>query len=105
MSGTIPAATSESELSDLKKSADEKGLIAMIIRSDTTVRSAWLAEKLQMGTVANVTRVSNAMAAHLQDDKRLKRVKKKIYAIISSPIFSSPPVRGSVSMDVGQKTE
>ncbi len=56
----------------------------MIIRSETTVRSAWLAEKLQMGTVANVTRVSNAMAAHLQDDKRLKRVKKKIYAIISS---------------------
>ena len=74
----------ESELSDLKKSADEKGLIAIIIRSETTVRSAWLAEKLQMGTVANVTRVSNAMAAHLRDDKRLKRVKKKIYTIISS---------------------
>jgi hypothetical protein len=37
-----------------------------------------------MGTVANVTRVSNAMAAHLQDDKGLKRVKKKIYAKISS---------------------
>ena len=74
----------ESELSDLKKSADEKGLIAIIIRSETTVRSAWLAEKLQMGTVANVTSVSKAMAVHLQDDKRLKRVKKKIYAIILS---------------------
>jgi len=33
----------------MKKGADEKLLIASLVREETTVKARWLAERLQMG--------------------------------------------------------
>ena len=75
---------SESELPELKKSSDEKALIASIIRTETSVPIAWVAETLQMGTAANVTRASKAIEGRLEGNRKLKQIKKRIYASISS---------------------
>ena len=74
----------EEELRGLKKSCEEKALIAAIIRAETAVRVGWLAEKLGMGTLANVTRASKAMAARLPTDPALKRIERRIHANIAS---------------------
>ena len=74
----------ENELREMRKSCVEKVLISSIIRAETSVRIAWVAEKLQMGTTSNVTRASKLIGTLLERDKRLKRLRKKIYATISS---------------------
>lgn len=75
---------SESELPELKKSSDEKFLIASIIRTETAVPIAWVAETLQMGTAANLTRAGKAIEGRLEGNRKLKQTKKRIYANISS---------------------
>jgi REP element-mobilizing transposase RayT len=72
------------KMGEMKKSADEKSLIAAIVREETTVKASWVAEKLQMKSVANVTRASKAIAHRMAGDRRLKRIRKKILANISS---------------------
>jgi REP element-mobilizing transposase RayT len=74
----------QEKLGEMKKSADEKSLIAAIVRKETTVKASWVAEKLQMGSVANVTRASKAIAHRLAGDRRLQRIQKKILANMSS---------------------
>jgi REP element-mobilizing transposase RayT len=71
-------------LREMKKSADEKSLIAAIVREETTVKARWLAEKLHMGSVANVSRASREIAGRLPGDRNLKRLRKKVYAKIPS---------------------
>ncbi len=68
----------------MKKSADEKSLIAAIARAETSVRASWVAQRLQMGSVANVTRASKAIGERLAGDRKLKRMHKMILANISS---------------------
>ena len=68
----------------MKKSADEKSLIAAIVRAETSVKASWVAERLQMGSVANVTRASKAIGERLAGDRKLKRIQKEIHANISS---------------------
>ena len=55
----------EKELGEMKTSADGKSLIAAIVRAETSVRASWVAERLQMGSVANVTRATRAIAHRL----------------------------------------
>ena len=59
-------------------------LIAAIVRAETAVRASWVAEKLQMGSVANVTRASKAIEHRLAGERKLKRIQKEILANISS---------------------
>ena len=68
----------------MKKSADEKSLIAAIVRAQTSVKATWVAERLQMGSVANVTRASKAIEDRLAGDRMLKRIQKEVLANISS---------------------
>ena len=68
----------------MKKGAGEKSLIAAIVRAETSVKASWVAERLQMGSVANVTRASKAIADRLAGDRRLKRMPKEIFANIPS---------------------
>ena len=68
----------------MRKSAEEKCLIASIVREESAVKVSWLTEKLHMGSVANVTRATKAITQRLPSDRKLKRVKKKILATISS---------------------
>ena len=75
---------SKADLPKLKKSAEAKALLASIIRTETAVRIAWIAETLKMGTAANVTRASKVIEERLAGDRKLKRMKKQIYANISS---------------------
>lgn len=74
----------DEKLGKMKKGADEKSLIAAIVRAETSVRASWVAERLQMGSVANVTRASKAIAHRLPKDRKLKRIRKEILANISS---------------------
>ena len=74
----------DERLGEMKKSADEKSLIAAIVRAETSVKASWVAERLQMGSVANVTRASKAIGARLAGDRKLKRIQKEIIATISS---------------------
>ena len=57
---------------------------ASIVREESAVKVSWLTEKLHMGSVANVTRATKAITQRLPSDRKLKRVKKKILATISS---------------------
>ncbi len=74
----------DEKLGEMKKSADEKSLIAAIVRAETSVRASWVAQRLQMGSVANVTRACKAIGERLAGDRRLKRMHKMILANISS---------------------
>jgi hypothetical protein len=83
-SGLAAFELDEEELGEMKKSGDEKSLIAAIVRAETSVRASWVAEKLQMGSVANVTRASKAIEHRLAGERKLKRIQKEILANISS---------------------
>ncbi|MFV2044793.1 MAG: hypothetical protein ACC700_16355, partial [Anaerolineales bacterium] len=74
----------EGDLGEMKKGADEKLLIAAIVREETVVKARWLAERLQMGSVANVSRASREIAQRLPGDRKLSRLRKEIYARIPS---------------------
>ena len=64
-----------------------RSLLTSIVRTETAVRIGWIAEKLKMGTAANLTRVSKVIAGRLAGNRKLKRIKKQIYAVISDPYF------------------
>ena len=74
----------EEDLGEMKKSAEEKSLIAAIVRAETSVKASWVAERLHMGSVANVTRASRAIGGRLAGDRRLRRIRREILANISS---------------------
>jgi REP element-mobilizing transposase RayT len=74
----------EGQLPGMKKSADEKVLIAAIVRELTAVKVAWLATRLEMGSKSNVTRASSTVSTRLATDKALRRARKKILATMSS---------------------
>ena len=83
-SGLEAFGITNSDLPELKKSAEEKALLASIVRTETAVPIAWIAERLQMGTAANVTRASKVIEEQLNGDRKLKRIRKQLYANISS---------------------
>ena len=74
----------EGMLGEMKKGAYEKLLIAAIVREETEVKARWLAGRLQMGSVANVSRASREIARSLRGDRKLSRLRKEIYAKIPS---------------------
>ena len=74
----------DEDLESMKKSADEKALIASLIREGTTVRLEWITKKLKMGSVANVTRACVAIAERLPKERALRRSRNRISANISS---------------------
>ena len=56
----------DEKLRQIKMSADEKSLIAALVRAETVVRASWVAEQLRMGSVANATRASKAIEHSLE---------------------------------------
>ncbi len=74
----------EEDLPNIPKDADEKALTALLIRGETTVPLAWIAERLGMGSTSTVTRASIAIGERLKKDRALKSARKKIIARIVS---------------------
>ena len=56
-----------------RKSDWRKGLLAALIRSETTMRLDWIAEQLNMGTRAGVCRLASKTGKRLATDRALQR--------------------------------
>ncbi len=56
------------------KSAEEKVLIALKIRGETSVRLAWIVSELAMGSPSNVSVCCVKMEARLAKERRLRRL-------------------------------
>lgn len=70
-------------LPSLRKAAEEKGLIALVIRRETTVPLAWIASELSMGSTSNVSATCARMETVTAEKRRLRRLLAKIYSRIS----------------------
>ena len=66
----------EEDLETLKKGADEKALIAWLIRKRTVVQNRWIANRLSMGAPAYVSML--VKKAGEMKGRRLVKMRKKL---------------------------
>lgn len=66
----------EAQLAELKKGAEGKALLAWLIRKNTAVSNAWIAERLQMGRPDCLSRYPKKIEE--TQDKRVQQLKAKL---------------------------
>jgi len=65
-------------LSGLPCNDERKALVALVIKSQTTVPLDWIAQKLHMGTRSTVSRVTGVLSKRLPNDKKLDKRRHQI---------------------------
>ena len=65
-------------LSGLPCNDERKTLVALVIKSQTTVPLDWIAQKLHMGTRSTVSRVTGVLSKRLPNDKKLDKRRHQI---------------------------
>ncbi len=72
------------DLPGMAKGAEEKVLIALKVRRETSVRLAWIAAELSMGSPSNVSVCCAKMEVRLAGERRLRRVLDRIDSRLSA---------------------
>ena len=77
--GMVVLGLDENRLTGLKKGAEEKTLLAWLVRKNTAVSNAWIADRLKMGRADCLSRYPKKIEEH--QDKRIQQIKAKVSKI------------------------
>jgi REP element-mobilizing transposase RayT len=69
----------ESQMTELRKGAEEKALLAWLVRKNSAVSNAWIADRLKMGRADCLSRYPKII--ELSQDKRIQQFKAELLKI------------------------